>query len=131
GGDHQLACGSTRDIERGEGAAQGTHEAVKRGVRVQVESRDRARRVDALGYGPGAGAWGVERGEGAVGRLQEAVLDEIRVSIASRDGARGVDARGKGETDGQGVGARGVVSRARAGGVPREAVKAAARYTRS
>src|SRR6266699_2148971 len=56
-----------RSIESGHGAVGGAKEAVNQVTRINVVSRNRARRVDALGEGAlrvaCAGAWGVERGE--------------------------------------------------------------------
>ena len=80
------------DIERGEGAVGRPQEAVSHEACVNVETRDRPRRVDGLRHcGAIDGAWGIERGEGAVGSPQEAVIHEACVKVGSRDRPGRVD----------------------------------------
>jgi hypothetical protein len=84
-----------RNVERSDGAVGSAHEAVRRGIRVIVVSRDVARRVDAEGNGAvGARAGSVERSDGALGSAHEAVLTG-RVIVVSRDVAPGLMLRGK------------------------------------
>src|SRR5437879_618541 len=103
-----------RSIESGHGAAGGAKEAVNQVTRVNVVSRNRARRVDALGESAlaqvraCASARRVEGGHAAVGGAQEAVKHPIPVQVVSRNRARRVDARGEGALARASPGARGV-----------------------
>ena len=94
------ACTRAWSIERREGAVLSAQEAVVHIARVNVESRDRPRRVDVPGEGAltraCARARNVERGDSTVASAQEAVGYVACVNVVSRDRPRRVDAEGDG-----------------------------------
>src|SRR5580698_4371432 len=107
-----LLCGSRRmppEVPRRRVSASSRFqdEAMVHGSRVDVESGDSTRIVDALGNGALARTWagarGRERGKLAGGASHEAVIGASRICVGSRDvpgcvGAVGVSADAAAET---------------------------------